>query len=233
MKVVKYMKKILSVFLTLIIIISVTACGGNTDTSSPNSNSDNFSTNKSNLVEYKIKDTGISISIPSDYTVFTKETAETTDNSKIDKDVYIKILKDLDENASLIAVSPDNKNEIQINCTISGEFQVFNSFKVFSDSEIQKLGKNIEEEYNKIGIELENLSVTEQNGQKYIHFFGKNTGTEYGYKEFLQYSTYIDDVSFNLVTRPLGENTLTDNDKTIFDNVYKSIKIEYKQTNQE
>ena len=220
------MKKFLSIILTVIIIISMTSCGKDTNHSSNSSSGANIEVQTS--TSYKITGTGFTVSIPDSYTVFTKENIATQKHDHIDKALYEKIKSSINENANLIAISPDQKNEIQVQCDVDEEYRIYQNFDLFSEDEALKYGRNIEDVYKEqLDVTFDELKLVTLNEQRYMYFHGKNNGKKYSYNEFLQYTTYVDNVSFTMVSRPLGDNFLTENDKNTFSNVFNSLIVEY------
>ncbi len=171
------MKKVYSFILMLVLVVSLTATA--------------FAASGKT---YKLGDLGMSIEIPSDYVVFTRDTPDDDPNLaayKLSKKDLSDVMKA--NNIYLNAWDKDVTSEIVVTMVDSS----FQDFNLLSDSMLTKMVSSIESQYADNGVSIEKYEIYQADQAKFLKLYIQQTDDGDAIPG-LQYCTVYDNKSINI-----------------------------------
>ena len=167
---------------------------------------------------YELDEVGITVSIPADYSVITKDTPENSpiftklNTTKADmmalfeeNSIYLDALSPAIDEEILVAMAPND----------------INNMSYFNDSLLQQIAKEVADTYRLMGYEISQYEIYQKGTVKYIKFYYTQTKTN---THSLHYYTIIDNKAINIVMHSY-KGSLTAQQEATVKNVIDSIQF--------
>ena len=168
---------------------------------------------------YNLKDVGISVDIPSEYSVFTRETTDDDPNLQklgLTKDT---VLSYLESSNMYLCAMPDNKEfEIYISVVLTDD--TIQSLNELSPEDLEKMYGRIRDNLSKTGLSVSNHSFYENGDKTFIKYFIQQSGADY----MIHHCTIHNSKTISAMLRTTS-GSFTDSQKNIIDTVAKSIIV--------
>ena len=167
---------------------------------------------------YELDEVGLTVSIPADYSVITRDTPENSsvfselDTTKADmmalfeeNSIYLDALSPAIDEEILVAMAPND----------------INNMSNFNDSLLQQIAKGVADTYRLMGYEISQYEIYQKGTVKYIKFYYTQTKTN---THSLHYYTIIDNKAINIIMHSY-KGSLTAQQEATVKNVIDSIQF--------
>lgn len=160
---------------------------------------------------YRLDELGLSIDIPSDYIVFTREIADNDPNLSV-LGLTKKDLLDSMESGNIYLDVWDSENNCETIVTMVSN--TISNFSLMSDTILNTLASSFYDEFAKIGITIEKHEIYQHEQAKFIKFYmNRPNGADTIYS--LQYYTVYDNMAINVTTHSFSGRINSDKESVI------------------